>query len=102
MAGIQKSHRREVRRPVWAEVSLGALARNLETIRKYVNPPQEKRKSPRKILSIVKGNGYGLGGTEVVKALEKAWSEWFGVSSTDEGFAGRQNVVRKTILARTC
>ena len=30
---------KEARRPVWAEVSLGALAFNLEAIRKYVNPP---------------------------------------------------------------
>src|ERR1700687_340676 len=64
MAGTQKSPRKEVRRPVWAEVSLGALTYNLEAIRKYVNPPQEERKSPRKILSIVKGNGYGKGAGE--------------------------------------
>ena len=62
MAGTQKSPRKEVRRPVWAEVSLSALMYNLAAIRKYVNPPHEKRESPRKILSIVKGNGYGHGG----------------------------------------
>src|SRR6266852_4016135 len=101
MAGRQKSPRKEVRRPVWAEVSLGALAYNLEAIRKYVNPPREKRKSPRKILSIVKGNGYGHGGPEVAKALEKAGSDWFGVTCTDEGIAVRQNGVRKPILVLT-
>src|SRR5881296_2799769 len=101
MAGTQKSPRNEARRPVWAEVSLGALAYNLEAIRKYVNPPQEKRKTPRKILSIVKGNGYGHGGPEVAKALEKAGSDWFGVTCTDEGIAVRQNGVRKPILVLT-
>src|SRR5438874_7295908 len=101
MAGIQKSSRKEVRRPVWAEVSLGALAQNLEAIRKYVNPPHEKRKPARKILSIVKGNGYGHGGPEVAKALEKAGSDWFGVTCTDEGIAVRQNGVRKPILVLT-
>ncbi len=101
MAGTQKSPRKEVRRPVWAEVSLGALAYNLEAIRKYVNPPQEKRKTPRKILSIVKGNGYGHGGPEVAKALEKAGSNWFGVTCTDEGIAVRQAGVRKPILILT-
>src|SRR5437016_944701 len=89
MAGTRKSPRKEVRRPVWAEVSLGALAQNLEAIRRYVNPPHEKRKAPRKILSIVKGNGYGHGGPEVAKALEKAGSDWFGVTCTDEGIAVR-------------
>jgi alanine racemase len=101
MAGRQKSPRKEVRRPVWAEVSLGALAYNLEAIRKYVNPPEEKRKTPRKILSIVKGNGYGHGGPEVSKALEKAGSDWFGVTCTDEGIAVRKNGVRKPILILT-
>src|SRR5438094_886054 len=101
MAGTQKSSREEVRRPVWAEVSLGALAQNLEAIRKYVNPPHEKRKAPRKILSIVKGNGYGHGGPDVAKALEKAGSDWFGVTCTDEGIAVRQNGVRKPILVLT-
>src|SRR6266700_697588 len=101
MPGIRKSPRKEVRRPVWAEVSLGALAHNLEAIRSYVNPPQEKRKSPRKILCIVKGNGYGHGGPEVAKALEKAGSDWFGVTCTDEGIAVRQNGVRKPILVLT-
>src|SRR6266478_5345844 len=61
MARTQKSPRKEVSRPVWAEVSLSALAQNLQAIRKYVNPPEEKRKTARKILSIVKGNGYGHG-----------------------------------------
>jgi len=101
MAGTQKSPRKEVRRPVWAEVSLGALTHNLEAIRKYVNPPHEKRKAPRKILCIVKGNGYGHGGPEVAKALEKAGADWFGVTCTDEGIAVRQNGVRKPILVLT-
>src|SRR6267154_769706 len=71
MAGTRKTRRKEVRRPVWAEVSLGALAQNLEAIRRYVNPPHEKRKAPRKILSIVKGNGYGPGGPAVVHRCEQ-------------------------------
>src|SRR2546422_5819440 len=101
MAGTQKSPRNEARRPVWAEVSRGALAYNLEAIRKYVHPPHEKRNTPRKILSIVKGNGYGHGGPEVAKALEKAGSHWFGVTCTDEGIAVRENGVRKPILVLT-
>src|ERR1700730_3220414 len=101
MAGTQKSPQREVRRPVWAEVSLSALTHNLRAIRKYVNPPEEKRNTPRKILSIVKGNGYGHGGPEVSKALEKAGSDWFGVTCTDEGIAVRKAGVRKPILVLT-
>src|SRR6201998_762904 len=88
-------------RPVWAEVSLGALAYNLAAIKKYVNPAGEKRKAARKVLSIVKGNGYGHGGPQVAKALEKAGSDWFGVTCTEEGIAVRKAGVRKPILVLT-
>ncbi|MGC1266955.1 MAG: alanine racemase [Candidatus Acidiferrum sp.] len=88
-------------RPVWAEVSLPALAENFRVIRKFVNPPSEKRKTPRKILSIVKGNGYGHGGPQVAKALEKAGSDWFGVTCTEEGIAVRKAGVRKPVLILT-
>lgn len=101
MARKQKSPRKEARRPVWAEVDLGALAENFRAIRKFVNPPEEKRKTPRKILCIVKGNGYGHGGPQVAKALEKAGSDWFGVTCTEEGIAVREAGVRKPILVLT-
>ena len=73
-----------VGRPVWAEISLSALAANLHSIRDFVNPHSENRNSPRKVLSVVKGNGYGHGGPEVARALEKAGSDWFGVASSAE------------------
>ena len=101
MAGTKKSSRKEARRPIWAEVSLGALTENFRAIRKFVNPPEEKRKAPRKILCIVKGNGYGHGGPQVAKALEKAGSDWFGVTCTEEGIAVREAGVRKPILVLT-
>lgn len=87
-----------VGRPVWAEVSLAALRHNLNAIRDYVNPSSEKRQSPRKVLSIVKGNGYGHGGPEVAKALEKFGSDWFGVASAGEGMELRKAGVSKPIL----
>jgi alanine racemase len=85
-------------RPVWAEVSLTALRQNFEAIRDYVNPVSEKREKPRKVLSVVKGNGYGHGGPEVSKALEKFGSDWFGVASAGEGAELRKIGVRKPIL----
>jgi alanine racemase len=101
MAGTKKSPHKEARRPVWAEISLGALAENFRSIRKFVNPPEERRKTPRKILCIVKGNGYGHGGAQVAKALEKAGSDWFGVTCTEEGIAVREAGVRKPVLVLT-
>jgi alanine racemase len=88
-------------RPVWAEVSASALTHNLRAIRAFVNPAHEKRKTPRKVLSIVKGNGYGHGGPQVAKILEKAGSDWFGVTCTAEGISVRKAGVRKPILVLT-
>ena len=87
-----------VGRPVWAEVSLAALRHNLNAIRDYVNPASEKRQTPRRVLSIVKGNGYGHGGPEVAKALAKFGTDWFGVASAGEGMELRKAGVRKPIL----
>jgi len=101
MAQADKSPRNLKSRPIWAEVSLSTLAENFRSIRKFVNPPEEKRKTPRKILCIVKGNGYGHGGPQVAKALEKAGSDWFGVTCTDEGIAVRKAGVRKPVLVLT-
>jgi len=101
MSSKQKSLLKEARRPVWAEVDLSALAENFRAIRKFVNPPEEKRRTPRKILCIVKGNGYGHGGPQVAEALEKAGSDWFGVTCTEEGIAVREAGVRKPVLVLT-
>jgi alanine racemase len=98
MPGKKKNPSDFTGRPVWAEVSLSALAGNYRAIRDHVNPASEKRSTPRKVLSIVKGNGYGHGGPQVAKALEKAGSDWFGVASAAEGIAIRKNGVRKPIL----
>ena len=88
-------------RPVWAEVSVPALVHNFRAIRDFVNPPDEKRKTPRKILSIVKGNGYGHGGPEAARILQKAGSDWFGVTCTSEGIELRKAGVRKPTLVLT-
>jgi len=88
-------------RPVWADVSLSALVYNLRSIRDFVNPKSDKRSTPRKVLCIVKGNGYGHGGPQVAKALEKAGADWFGVTGAAEGEQVRKAGVRKPILALT-
>jgi alanine racemase len=98
MSRTKKSLVDFVGRPVWAEVSLDALRQNFQAIREYVNPRSDKRERPRRVLSVVKGNGYGHGGPEVSKALEKFGSDWFGVASAGEGMELRKAGVRKPIL----
>ena len=77
------------------------LTYNLNAIRKFVNPEDEHRATPRLVLSIVKGNGYGHGGPQVAKILEKAGSDWFGVTSAAEGIEVRKAGVKKPILVLT-
>ncbi|MGC2293355.1 MAG: alanine racemase, partial [Candidatus Acidiferrales bacterium] len=81
-------------RPVWAEISLEAIVHNLRVIRKQVG-------TQRKILAIVKSNAYGLGAVPISKALQKAGTEWFGVTCANEGIELREAGIRKRILILT-
>jgi alanine racemase len=97
-------------RPIWAEVSLGALTHNLRAIRRYVNAPgapavpgasPQKKSPPRKVLAVVKGDAYGHGAAPVARALERAGADWFGVTCAAEGADLREAGVRKPILVMT-
>ena len=82
-------------RPVWAEISLKAIENNLRVIRKHMAP-----RSP-KILAVVKSNAYGLGAVPIAKTLQKAGTEWFGVTCANEGIELREAGIRKRILVLT-
>jgi alanine racemase len=81
-------------RPVWAEISLKAIVKNLRVIRRHVGPKP-------KILAVVKSNAYGLGAVPISKALQKAGVEWFGVTCGNEGVELREAGIRNRILVLT-
>ncbi|HWY26406.1 MAG TPA: alanine racemase [Candidatus Angelobacter sp.] len=81
-------------RPVWAEISFRAILHNLKVIRTHIG-------RERKILAVVKSNAYGLGAVPIAKALQKAGTEWFGVTCSDEGIELRDAGIRKPILVLT-
>jgi alanine racemase len=81
-------------RPLWAEVSLKAMAHNLKVIRRHIGPRPE-------ILAVVKSNAYGLGAVPVAKALQKAGANRFGVTCANEGIELRESGIRKPILVLT-
>jgi alanine racemase len=81
-------------RPVWAEISLRALAHNFHLIRKHIG-----RK--RKILAVVKADAYGHGGPAVARALARAGADWFGVTCSAEGMELREAGIRQPILLMT-
>jgi alanine racemase len=81
-------------RPIWAEISLRAIAHNLRLIRRAVG-----RK--RKILAIVKANAYGLGAVPISKALSRMGMDAFGVTCSQEGIELREAGIRQPILLLT-
>jgi len=93
-------------RPVWAEISLQAILRNLEIIRKHVDGNGRRggnrgSNGKRMVLAVVKSNAYGLGAVPISKALQKAGTEWFGVTCANEGVELRESGIRKRILVLT-
>jgi alanine racemase len=91
-------------RPIWAEVSLGALTHNLRAIRAHVNPagkPAGTRGPRRKILAVIKSNAYGHGIVPVARALSKARADWFGVTCSAEGAELREAGIREPVLILT-
>ncbi len=81
-------------RPVWAEISLGAILHNLRAIQHHVGPK-------RKVLAVVKANAYGLGAVDISRALAKAGVDWLGVTCTSEGAELREAGIRRPILILT-
>jgi alanine racemase len=85
------THRRFFR-PTWAEIDLGAIARNLAAIRAKLPPGT-------KVMFVVKANAYGHGAELCALAAEKARAaDWLGVSSVEEGVALRDAGVRLPVL----
>ena len=87
-------------RPIWAEVSLGALTHNLRAIRVHVNPAGT-RGPRRKVLAVIKSNAYGHGIVPVARALSKARADWFGVTCSAEGAELRESGIREPVLILT-
>lgn len=81
-------------RPVWAEISLGAILHNLRAIQQHVG-------AKRKVLAVVKANAYGLGAVDISRALAKAGVDWLGVTCTSEGAELREAGIRRPILILT-
>ena len=87
-------------RPIWAEVSLGALTHNLRAIRNHVNP-KGARGPRRKVLAVIKSNAYGHGIVPVARALSRARADWFGVTCSAEGAELRESGIREPVLILT-
>jgi alanine racemase len=66
-----------VRRPVWAEIDLGAVAHNVGVLRSLV--------APAGLCAVVKAGAYGHGAVEVARAALRAGASWLAVALVKEG-----------------
>ena len=76
----------------WVDVDLAALAENARTVAAI---------SGRRLLPMVKANGYGLGAIEVARALEPLDPWGFGVATVEEGQALRAGGIGRPLLVVT-
>lgn len=70
------------RRWAWAEVDLGAIERNVRTLKARTRPGTL-------FMAVVKADGYGHGGPEVARAAVSAGADRIGVATVDEAIAVR-------------
>jgi alanine racemase len=87
----QRTTHDELSAPVWIEVDLAAIQRNLGAIRRFVG-------SRVKILGVVKANAYGHGLVPVAQALVEGGVDLLAVASVVEGVALRQDGISALIL----
>src|SRR5262245_45951998 len=78
------------RRPTYAEIDIGALARNLAVIKAFVGSA--------KVMAVVKANGYGHGLTAMGRVFENAGADYLGVAYIEEALELRRAGVACPIL----
>lgn len=74
----------------WAEVSLGAIAANVEALRSIAAPAQ--------VCAVVKADGYGHGAVPVARAAVEAGAQWLAVAQVPEATELRAAGVEAPIL----
>ena len=78
-------------RPTWAEIDLGALKFNFNSVR-------DKIKKGIRVMVVVKANAYGHGIVAVSRTLEREGVDYLGVATTDEALTLRSSGVKSPIL----
>ncbi|MCL2862335.1 MAG: alanine racemase [Firmicutes bacterium] len=73
----------------WIEVSLDNIAKNYCSFVKLTG---------KRVMCVVKADGYGHGAVELAKRLEREGCDIFGVATLDEGIELRQEGIRADIL----
>lgn len=78
------------RRPVWAEIDLGAVRRNAQILTDLV--------APARLCAVVKAFGYGHGPVRVAEAAVAGGATWLAVATVEEGVQLRQAGITEPVL----
>jgi alanine racemase len=90
--GIREPTKRpDIERPTRAVISCGAISHNVVTIRKRIG-------ARRKLLAVVKADGYGHGSGEVSRVALKSGADCLGVALPEEGKRLRTEGIDAPIL----
>jgi alanine racemase len=79
-------------RPTWAEISLDALAHNINEFRSKALP------SGKLIMAVVKANAYGHGAVQIAEEAVRSGVDYLGVAFLDEAIQLRQAGIEAPIL----
>lgn len=77
--------------PLWAEVDLGRISRNVQRLKKSLEPGTL-------LLVVVKAGGYGHGDVQSARAAIEGGADWLGVARVSEGEALRRAGIGQPIL----
>lgn len=87
--------RSEAVRPAWSEIDLSALAHNVATIRRMVEPGV-------RFYAVCKNNAYGCGARETSRTMLDAGADAFAVSDPDDVMRIREAGIDVPILLYAC
>jgi alanine racemase len=77
-------------RPTWTEISLPALRRNFERVRRLAGA--------RRVMAVIKADAYGHGAVAVAQCLAGCGVDWFGVATVEEAVELREAGIEQPIL----
>lgn len=78
-------------RPMWAEIDLGAIERNVAAVKRQLRDGAE-------VMAVVKANAYGHGAVRAARAALAGGARWLAVNLADEGVELRRAGITARIL----
>ena len=92
MSSLKRKEESEINfSPVWAEIDLNAVARNICELRNILSPSSH-------LMAVVKANGYGHGSVEVARTALQSGADCLGVARINEGITLRKAGIDSPIL----